>query len=92
MWCLPLVLDHLDMGIDSILGGMGVVFTKIGRLFYIHIKNYSWMSQNMENVLKLLSTWCVCLEESVRPNSFPLEHVVGEPSFLFHDHLNLQVL
>jgi hypothetical protein len=44
------MLNHLDMGIDSILGGMGVVLTKIGRLFYTHSNNYSWMSQNMENV------------------------------------------
>jgi hypothetical protein len=30
MWCLPHVLDHLDLGLDSILGGIGVVFTKVG--------------------------------------------------------------
>jgi len=34
MWCLPHVLDHLDLGLDSILGGIGAVFTKVGRLFY----------------------------------------------------------
>jgi len=36
MWCLPHVLDHLDLGLDSILGGIGVVLTKVGRLFYTH--------------------------------------------------------
>ncbi len=44
----------------------------------------------MENANELLSTWPVCLEKIVRPNLFPLEHVVGEPSFLFHDHPTLQ--
>ncbi len=34
MWCLAHVLDHLDLGLDSILGGIGAVLTKVGRLFY----------------------------------------------------------
>jgi hypothetical protein len=32
MWCLPHVLDHLNLGLDSILGGIGVVLTEVGRL------------------------------------------------------------
>jgi hypothetical protein len=36
MWCLPHVLYLLDLGLDSILGGIGAVFTEVGRLFYTH--------------------------------------------------------
>ncbi len=77
MWCLPHVLDHLYLGLDSILGGIGVVFTEVGRLFYTHSQSYGWTSQNRLNAQKLLTTWCVRLEESVGPNSSPLEHVAG---------------
>jgi hypothetical protein len=46
MWCLPHVLDHLDLGLDSILGGIGVVLTKVGKLFYNHSRSYGWTSQS----------------------------------------------
>ncbi len=36
MWCLPHVLDHLDLGLDSISSGIGAVLTEVGRLFYTH--------------------------------------------------------
>jgi hypothetical protein len=42
MWCLPHVLDNLDLGLDSILGGIGAMFTKVGRLFYTRNQNYGW--------------------------------------------------
>jgi hypothetical protein len=37
------------MGIYSVLGVIGVVLIKIGRLFYTHRRNYGWINQNMEN-------------------------------------------
>jgi hypothetical protein len=83
MWCLPHVLDHLDLGLDSILGGIGVVPTKVGRLFYTHSSSYGWTSQNRQNVWELLAAWCACLEESVGPNSFSLEHVASIHSGAF---------
>jgi hypothetical protein len=36
MWCLSNVLDHLDLGLDSILGGIGAMLIEVGRLFYTH--------------------------------------------------------
>jgi len=36
MWCLPRVIDHLVLGLDSILVGIGAVFTEVGRPFYTH--------------------------------------------------------
>jgi hypothetical protein len=36
MWCLPHVLDHLDLGLDSFLGVIGAMFTEVGRIFYTH--------------------------------------------------------
>jgi hypothetical protein len=83
MWCLPHVVDHLDLGLNSILGGIGVVLTEVGRPFYTHSQSYGWTFQNMQNVQELLTTWCVCLEESVGPNSSPLEHVAGIHSRAF---------
>jgi len=77
MWCLPHVLDHLDLGLDSILGGIGAVLTKVGRLFYTHSQSYGWTSQSRQNAQELLVAWHVRLEENVGPNLFPLEHVVG---------------
>jgi hypothetical protein len=77
MWCLPHVLDHLYLGLDSILGGIGPVLTEVGRLFYTHSRSYGWTSQNRWNAWKLLITWHLCLEESVGPNLFPLEHVAS---------------
>jgi hypothetical protein len=77
MWCLPHVLDHLDLGLDSILGGTGAVFTEVGRLFYTHSRSYGWTFQSMQNSQELLVAWRVHLKESVGPNSSPLEHVVG---------------
>jgi len=38
MWCLPHVLDHLNLGLDSILGVTDAVLTEVGRLFYTHLK------------------------------------------------------
>jgi hypothetical protein len=77
MWCLPHVLDHLDLSLDSILGGIGAVLTKVGRLFYTHSRSYGWISQSRQNARELLVAWHVCLEESVGPNLSPLKHVVG---------------
>jgi hypothetical protein len=33
MWCLPHVLNHLDMGIDSILGAWVLSLQKLGGYF-----------------------------------------------------------
>jgi hypothetical protein len=77
MWCLPHVLDHLDLGLDSILGGIGAVLTEVGRLFYTHSRSYGWTFQSRQNARELLAAWRVRLEESVGPNSSPLEHVAG---------------
>jgi hypothetical protein len=77
MWCLPHVLDHSDLGLDSILGGIGAVLTEVGRLFYTHSRNYGWTFQSRQNARELLAAWRVRLEESVGPNSSPLEHVAG---------------
>jgi hypothetical protein len=75
MWCLPHVLDHLDLGLDSILGGIGTMFIKVGRLFYTHRRSYGWTSQSKQNAWELLVAWCVRLKESVGPNLSSLEHV-----------------
>jgi hypothetical protein len=77
MWCLPHVLDHLDLGLDSILGGIGVVLIEVGRLFYTHSRSYDWTFQSRQNARELLAAWRVRLEESVGPNSSLLEHVAG---------------
>jgi hypothetical protein len=83
MWCLPHVLDHLDLGLDSILGGIGVVLTEVGNLFYTHSRSYQLTFQSRQNVWELLVAWRVCLEESVGPNSFLLEHVASIHSRAF---------
>jgi hypothetical protein len=44
MWCLPHVLDHLDLGLDSILGGIGAMLIEVRRLFYTHSRRYGWTS------------------------------------------------
>ncbi len=75
MWCLPHVLDHLDLGLDSILGGIGVMLIEVGRLFYTHNQSYGWTFQSKRNARELLAAWCAHLEESVRLNSSPLEQV-----------------
>jgi hypothetical protein len=49
MWCLPHVLDHLDLGPDSILGGIGAMLIEVGRLFYTHSRSYGWTSQSKQN-------------------------------------------
>ena len=36
IWCLPHILDHLNIGIDSIMGASWMLLTKIARLFYSH--------------------------------------------------------
>jgi len=83
MWCLPHVLDHLDLGLDSILGGIGAMFIEVGRLFYTHSRSYGWTSQSRQNAQELLVAWHVCLEESVGPNLSPLEPVAGIHSRAF---------
>jgi hypothetical protein len=76
MWCLPHVLDHLDLGLDSILGGISTMLIEVGRLFYTHSR-YGWTSQTRQNVWELLAAWHVRFEENVEPNSFSLEHVAS---------------
>jgi hypothetical protein len=83
MWCLPHVLDHLYLGLDSILGGIGAVLTKVGRLFYPHNRSYGWTSQSRQIARELLVAWHVRLEESVGPNLYPLEFSVGIHSRVF---------
>ncbi len=61
MWCLPHVLDHLNLGLNSFLGGIGAMFIEVGRLFYTH-------SRSKQNAWELLAAWHVRLEESVRSN------------------------
>ncbi len=73
----------LDLGLDSILGGIGAVFIKVGRLFYTHSRSYGWTSQSRWNVPELLAAWRVRLVESVGPNSSLLEHVAGIHSRAF---------
>jgi hypothetical protein len=76
MWCLPHVLDDLDLGLDSILGGIGTMLIEVGRLFYTH-SYYGWTFQTRQNVWELLTAWHVRFEENVGPNSSPLEHVAS---------------
>ncbi len=83
MWCLPHVLYILDLGLDSILGGIGAVLTEVRRLFYTHSWSYGWTSQSKQNAQKLLVAWCVHLQESVGPNSSPLEHLASIHSWAF---------
>jgi len=61
MWCLPHVLDHLNLGLNSFLGGIGAMLIEVGRLFYTH-------SRSKQNAWELLAAWHVRLEESVRSN------------------------
>ncbi len=42
MWCLPHVVDHLGLGMDSILGGIGAMLIEVGRPFYTHSRSYGW--------------------------------------------------
>jgi hypothetical protein len=42
MWCLPHVVDHLDLDLDSILGGIGAMLIEVGRSFYTHSRSYGW--------------------------------------------------
>ncbi len=51
--------------------------TKVGRLFYTHSQSHGWTSRSRQNAWELLVTWRVRLEESVGPNSSPLEHVAS---------------
>ncbi len=83
MWCLPHVLDHLDLGLVAFLGGIGAMLTEVGRLFYTHSRNYGWTFQSKQNSWELLAAWHVCLEESVGSNWSPLEHVAGFHSRAF---------
>ena len=77
MWCLPHILDHLNIGESSVLGATGILLTEIGRLFYSHSRKYGWTEKAMVNARKLLAAWYIRMEESAGPNSSPLEHVAG---------------
>jgi hypothetical protein len=52
-WCLPHILDDLDLGLDSILGGIGVVFIEVVRLIYTHSQSYGSTSQSKQNAWEL---------------------------------------
>lgn len=81
MWCLPHIVDHLNLDMNSTLGALGMVLNEIGRLFYNHSRKYGWTVKAMAHASALLSAWRIRMEESVGPNSSPLEHVAG--TFLF---------
>ena len=77
MWCLPHILDHLNFDMNSTLGALGMVLNEIGHLFCSHNRKYGWTVKAMAHASALLSAWRIRMEESVGPNSSPLEHVVG---------------
>ena len=61
MWCLPHILDHLNLGPGSVLGASGMLLTEIGHLFYIHSERYGWTSQGMQNVRQFLADWHIMM-------------------------------
>lgn len=77
MWCLPYILDHFNLGRSTTLGGLGVLLIEICRLFHSHSRCYGWSKEAMGVAKNLLAAWRVRVEESLGPNSFPLEHVAG---------------
>ena len=83
MWCLPHILDHLNLDMNSTLGALGMVLNEIGRLFYSHSRKYGWTVKAMTHASAFLSAWRIRMEESAGPNSSPLEHVAGTFFFVF---------
>jgi hypothetical protein len=77
MWCLPHILDHLNLGPRSVLDASGMLLTEIGRLFYIHSRIHGWTFQRMQIARQFLAAWHIMMEENVGLNSSPLEHVAG---------------
>lgn len=78
MWCLPYILDHLDLRKDSVLGGVGMILIEICRLYYTHTRKHGWTKVAMDTARNLFTAWQVRIEESIGPNSSPLEHIAGK--------------
>ena len=76
-WCLPHILDHLNLGPGSVLGASGILLIEIGRIFLVHSRRHGWISQGMQNTRQFLVAWHIMMEESVGPNYSPLEYVAG---------------
>jgi hypothetical protein len=68
MWCLPHVLDPPNLGLNYVLSGIGMILTKIGKLFYIYSWKYGWTIQNMTFARIFLLAWQVHLQENVGQN------------------------
>ena len=82
MWCLPYILDHLDLKRDSVLGGVGMLLIEVCRLSHSHARRHGWTADSIVIAQILLAAWRVRVEESIGPSSSPLEHVAGSGELL----------
>ena len=72
LWCLPFILEKLQIEKHSVLESLEVLFTEVGRFFFVNTRNHGLSGDNLTLGKKLLNSWRVRSEEGVGPNN--VEH------------------
>lgn len=76
-WCLPYILKEVK-DIPLHIFELGILLIDISHIFFNFTRDHGWSINDMKVARTLLSAWRVRSEESLGPNSSPLEHVAGK--------------